>query len=147
MKTSPASTALTIKDMPSNYGTLCRSVWLPRPIRNNEDHAAALAAIGPLWGHEADMNQDQSDWFELVADLIADHEASSEKKTKPLPVTKRLAGLLEAHAMKAADLGRLLELEPSMGSKIINGTRQLTIAHIRKLAHHFAMPVDYFLEA
>lgn len=46
----------------------------------------------------------------------------------------------------AADLGRRLELEPSMGSKIVNGTRQLTTAHIRRLARHFALPADYFLE-
>lgn len=145
MKTRTTSPALTFKTMPNDYGTLCRSIWLPRPIRDKADHAAALAAIEPFWGHENDMNQDQADWFELVADLIADHETRTEKKAKPLPVTKRLAGLLEAHAMKAADLGRLLGLEPSMGSKIVNGTRQLTTAHIRKLAHHFALPADYFL--
>jgi antitoxin component HigA of HigAB toxin-antitoxin module len=147
MKTRTASSARSFKALPADYGELCRSVWLPRPIRDKADHAAALAAIHPFWGHETAMNQDQSDWFELVADLIADFEARTEKKAKPLPVTQRLAGLLEAHGMKAADLGRLLELEPSMGSKILHGTRQLTTAHIRKLAHHFAMPVGYFLDA
>lgn len=147
MKTRAASQPLTFKTMPSDYVALCRSVWLPRPIRDHTDHAAALAAIEPLWGHEADMNEDQADWFELVADLIAQYEAGTEKKSKPLPVRKRLAGLLEAHAMKAADLGRVLELEPSMGSKILKGTRHLTTAHIRKLADHFALPADYFLEA
>ena len=55
------------------------------------------------------------------------------------------AALLDAHGMKAADFGRLLELEPSMGSKLINGTRQLTAAHIRALAAHFALPAEYFL--
>lgn len=133
--------------MPDDYPTLCRSVWLPRPIRDKTDHSAALAAIEPLWGHEQAMNRDQADWFEMVADLIADYEASIEKKTKRLPVAKRLAGLLQTHDMTAADLGRLLGLEPSMGSKIINGTRQLTTAHIRKLARHFMLPADYFLEA
>lgn len=147
MKTRTAATARSFKAMPGDYGELCRSVWLPRPIRDKADHAAALAAIRPFWGHEATLNRDQSDWFELVADLIADFEARTEKKARPLPVTRRLAGLLEAHGMKAADLGRLLELEPSMGSKIMNGTRQLTTAHIRKLSRHFAMPVDYFLDA
>jgi antitoxin component HigA of HigAB toxin-antitoxin module len=85
--------------------------------------------------------------LEMVADLIADYEATKEQKAKPLPVPKCLAGLLEAHSMTAADLGRLLELELSMGSKILNGTRQLTTAHIRRLARHFALPADYFLEA
>lgn len=134
----------SFKTLPGDYDTLCRAVWLPRLIRDKVDHAAALAAIEPLWGYEKAMTKDQADWFELVADLIGDYEASTEKKTKPLPVAVRLAGLLEAHAMKAADLGRLLE--PSMGSKIVNGTRQLTTTHIRKLARHFALPADYFLE-
>jgi len=147
MKTLATSPAPSSKTMPDDYGALCRSVWLPRPIRDKADHAAALAAIESLWGHEKGMNQDQADWFEMVANLIADYEAGTEKKSKLLPVTKRLAGLLEAHGMTAADLGRLLELEPSMGSKIVNGTRQLTTTHIRKLARHFALPADYFLEA
>ena len=132
--------------MADDHGALCRSVWLPRPIRDKADHAAALAAIEPLWGHEKAMNQDQADWFEMVANLIAEYVAGTEKKSKPLPVTKRLAGLLEAHGMTAAGLGRLLVLEPSMGSKIVNGTRQLTTTHIRKLARHFALPTEYFLE-
>lgn len=146
MKTRATSPTTSFKTMPDDYDTLCRSVWLPRPIRDKVDHVAALAAIEPLWGHEKAMNQDQTDWFELVADLIADYEARTEKKSKPLPVTQRLAGLLETHGMTAADLGRLLELEPSMGSKIVNGTRQLTTTHIRKLARHFALPAGYFLE-
>lgn len=146
MKTLATSPAPSFETMPDDYGALCRSVWLPRPIRDKADHVAALAAIEPLWGHEKAMNQDQADWFEIVANLIADYEAGTEKKSKPLPVKKRLAGLLEAQGMTAADLGRLLELEPSMGSKIVNGTRQLTTTHIRKLARHFALPADYFLE-
>jgi antitoxin component HigA of HigAB toxin-antitoxin module len=92
------------------------------------------------------MTRDQSDWFELVANLISDYESGTKEKVKPLPVTKRLIGLLEAHAMKAADLGRLLELEPSMGSKIVNGTRHLTTAHIRKLVRHFALPAGFFID-
>ena len=49
--------------------------------------------------------------------------------------------------MMAAGLARLLGLEASMGSKIMNGTRQLSAAHIRKLARHFALPADCFLSA
>lgn len=132
--------------MPGDYTSLCRNVWLPRPIRDKTDHAAAIAAIEPCWGYENAMNKDQTDWFELVADLIGHYEAQLEKKRgNPIPLTDRLAGLLEAHDMKAADLARLLQLEPSMGSKIVKGTRQLTTAHIKKLSRHFRMPADYFL--
>lgn len=127
--------------LPEDYASLCRKVWLPRPIHDEQEHAAALAAIEPLWGREEEMNEDQADWFKLAADLISDYEERARPKRKPLP--RRLAGLLEAHGMTAADLGRLLE--PSMGSKIMNGARQLTAAHVRKLARHFALPADYFL--
>jgi hypothetical protein len=44
-----------------------------------------------------------------------------------------------------ADFGRLLELQPSMGSKIITGSRQRTAAHIRSLPAHFALLGEYFL--
>jgi HTH-type transcriptional regulator / antitoxin HigA len=147
MKTRTPSPAPTLKSLPTDYARLCRTIWLPRPIHDRAEHAAAMAAIAPLWGHEEAMNEDQTDWFKLVADLIADYEERISPKSKPLPLARRLAGLLEAHGMTAADLGRLLDLEASMGSKIMNGNRQLTAAHIRKLARHFALPADYFLEA
>lgn len=137
---------IPFKSLPREYSALCRDVWLPRPIRDKIDYQAALDALAPLWGHEQSMNRDQSDWFALVADLVGEWEDTHDgKKTAPLPLAQRLTGLLEAHSMTAADLGRLLELEASMGSKIINGTRQLTAAHIRKLSAHFALPADYFL--
>lgn len=145
MKTPTASKRSSAKALPTDYATLCRAVWLPRRIHDKADHEAALAAIAPLWGREHSMTADQADWFALVADLIADYEDSIEKKSKPLPLAKRLGALLEAHDMRAADLGRLLDLEPSMGSKLINGTRQLTASHIRALSARFAMPAEYFL--
>jgi len=147
MKARTPTPASSFQGMPNDYGTLCRSIWLPRPIRDKTDHSAALAAIQPMWGHEQAMNRDQADWFEMVADLIAEYEAGTERKPRHLPVTKRLAGLLESHGMVSADLGRLLGLEPSMGSKIMKGTRQLTTAHVRTLARHFGLPADYFIEA
>lgn len=135
----------TFKSLPRDYSALCRNVWLPRPIRDKAEYQAALDALAPLWGHEKNMSRDQADWFVLVADLVAEWEDAHTKKSPPLPLAKRLSGLLESHEMSAADLGRLLDLEASMGSKIINGTRQLTAAHIRKLSAHFALPAEYFL--
>jgi len=145
MKTRTPSSVPSFAVLPEDYSSLCRSVWLPRPIHDKSEHAAALAAIDPLWGRETEMNRDQTDWFKLVADLIVDYEKRAGPKRKALPLVRRLAGILEAHGMTAADLGRLLDLEASMGSKIMNGTRQLTAAHIRTLARHFALPADYFL--
>ena len=143
MKTQTADREF--KSLPRDYTALCRDVWLPRPIRDKTDYQAALDALAPMWGHEKAMTTDQADWFSLVADLVGEWEDTHTKKAAPLPLAKRLAGLLEANGLKAADFGRLLELELSMGSKIINGTRQLTAAHIRRLSAHFALPAEYFL--
>lgn len=146
MKTlTKAKSKTTRGALPTDYSSLCRSVWLPRPIHDKAEYDAALAAVEPLWGREAQMTPDQADWFSLVTDLISDYEATTEKKAKPPALPKRLTALLDAHSMTAADLGRFLGLEPSMGSKLIRGTRQLTTAHIRKLAEHFALPAEYFL--
>lgn len=49
--------------LPEDYASLCRKFWLPRPIHDAHEHAAALAAIEPLWGLEEEMNEDQADWF------------------------------------------------------------------------------------
>lgn len=147
MKTRTTSPQLSPAKLPEDYTNLCRKVWLPRPIHDKQEHTAALAAIEPLWGREEEMNEDQADWFKLAADLVSDYEERAAPKRKLPPLARRLAGLLEAHGMTVADLRRLLELEPSMGSEIKNGARQLTAAHVRKLARHFALPAEYFLES
>lgn len=118
-------------------------MWLPRPIHDKAQHEAAKDAIAPLWGLEHRMTADQADWFALVTDLIADYEDRTGKRAKPL--AKRFAVLVDAHAMTAADFGRFLGLEPSVGSKLINGSCQFTAAHIRALSEHFALSVEFFL--
>lgn len=83
----------------------------------------------------------------LADDTPARRRSSRGPRPRALPLSRRLSGLLEGHGMTAADLGRLLDLDPSMGSKIVNGDRQLTAAHVRKLARHFALPAEFFLES
>ena len=123
MKTHTPLPTPSFESLPTDYASLCRQIWLPRPIHDDVEHSAALAAIEPLWGHEEAMNGDQTDWFKLVADLIAQYEDGQEPQQKPLPLNRRNAGMLEAHSLSAADLSRRLDLESSMGSTILKGTR------------------------
>jgi len=55
-----------------------------------------------------------------------------------------LRSLMEDHAMSASDLGRLLG-NRSLGSLILNGRRQLSKAHIKKLSEHFGLSPAAFL--
>jgi len=147
MKTQSNIAGEPFEKLPKDYVSLCRDRWLPRPIHDEVDLEAAMSALKPCWGREEEMNSDQSDWFQLVTSVVAGFQEQQAKAPQALPIQDRLAGLIEAHGMSAADLGHLLGLESSMGSKILKGARSLTVSHIQKLSEHFGMPADYFLDA
>jgi hypothetical protein len=44
-----------------------------KPIRDDKTHAAAVAVV-TLLAETGELNQDQSDYFDVLTDLIADHE-------------------------------------------------------------------------
>lgn len=77
-------------------------------------------------------------------DVAYKYEEQTEKIGKDLGPLDILRHLMAEHEMNASDLGRLLN-ERSLGPKILNGTRELSKAHIRKLAQHFGVPADLFL--
>ena len=53
--------------------------------------------------------------------------------------------LLAENDMNASDLARLLGVHASMGSKILNGDRSLTVEHLRKLAARFLVRPELFM--
>lgn len=48
--------------------------------------------------------------------------------------------LLDESGMNASDLARLLGVHASLGSKILNGDRALTLKHVRKPNHNNKLP-------
>jgi len=53
--------------------------------------------------------------------------------------------MIEENGMSAAVLSRLLGADRSLGVRILNGDRNLTIEHIKKLAQRFQVPMETFL--
>ena len=70
-----------------------------------------------------------------------EYEAIDVSGLTPIDVLRHL---MEQRGMNASDLGRLLG-ERSLGPKILNGDRELSKAHIRKLMEHFGVAGDLFL--
>ena len=110
------------------------------PARN-----VALMAAGT-----ALTDTDRADWLASMASLLGECAARGEPVVVSCSALKRryrdqLRAACPSLRLVPELSTRLLELEPSMGSKIINGTRQLTAAHIRRLSAHFALPAEYFL--
>lgn len=130
-------------DMPKDYGTLCREIFLPRPIHDDVTSEDAFEAAFPLMGAEGRMTRDQEDWLEMMSDIIAAYEDEHEKplpKSKPENVLRHLTE--DARGWRGADLARFLGLHPTMGAKLLRGERKLTVDHIRKLAKEFNVSAD-----
>jgi HTH-type transcriptional regulator / antitoxin HigA len=127
---------LTHDDIPDRYSELV-GLFMPRPLHDEVDYRNALAVLDAMAGFE--MNADQEDYFEAVATFVekyeAEHHAIEQSRMKPVELIR---SLMDEHGMSESDLGRLLG-DRSLGHRILSGERELSKAHIRILAEHFAL--------
>jgi HTH-type transcriptional regulator/antitoxin HigA len=129
-------------DMPRDYRGLF-ALHMLRPIHDKVDYGNALEILDAMAGH--DYNPDQDDYFEALAVLAEAYETShlpGLPSKRGLPLLKHLVA---ENGMTAADLSRLLGADRSLGVRILNGDRNLTVDHIKKLALQFHVPVGLFL--
>jgi len=135
-------TKLTFKDLPRNYQGLL-ALHMLRPIHDKVDYGNALEILDAMAGHA--MSADQDDYFEALALLVEAYESAhlpGLPAKRGLPLLKHL---IEENDMSAADLSRLLGSDRSLGVRILNGERNLTIDHMKKLAARFHVPMGIFL--
>ena len=121
--------------VPKNYRGLCQR-YVPRPLHDATDYAAARQAIEPLVGFSDRLTADQADYIEAVSTFIEAYDRTRVKWPKGAPLDT-LNFLLEQYNLTAADLSRLLGADRSLGPKILRGERRLTVDHIRVLAKHW----------
>ncbi|MSU61564.1 MAG: hypothetical protein EXS31_04065 [Pedosphaera sp.] len=130
------------EDVPDTYTALC-GLHLPRPIHNAAEQRAASAVVEALAGFP--LNSEQEDFLEAVAHFVDEYDRTH---AKPLPAPGGLAvlkHLLAEHGLKAADLSRMLGGSRNLGAMILRGERNLTLAHVRKLAAHFQVSAEVFI--
>ena len=132
-RTRTSTVAATPFDqLPKDYLALCQS-YVPRPLHDAADYAAACQAIEPLAGFADQLTDDQTDYLAAVSTFIEAYDQTRVKWPKGTPLDT-LNFLLEQHDLTAADLSRLLGVNRSLGPKILRGERRLTADHIRLLA-------------
>jgi HTH-type transcriptional regulator/antitoxin HigA len=136
------ATGQALRGLPETYEGLAR-LHLPRPVHDAAEYDNAVEMIGRLAGHR--LNRDQEDYLEALSLLVEEYER------RRLPINRRamtplgaLKFLLEQNGMGASDLGRLLG-NRSLGSAILRGKRELSKAHIRRLADRFKVRPGLFL--
>lgn len=126
-----------------DYYTLLEQFPL-KPIRDDKTHASAVAVVTML-AQAGQMNQDQSDYFDVLSDLISAYENRNWPiDTSDSTVPQIIESFMEDHGMSQSDLGRLLG-ERTMGHKILSGKRQLTVSQVKKLAETFKVSPKLFM--
>jgi HTH-type transcriptional regulator/antitoxin HigA len=91
------------------------------------------------------LTKGQELYMETLVQLVQAYEAAHHA-IKPLKGIAALRHILVAHRINASGLAALLGVHASMGSKILNGERALTVAHIKLLAARFKVRPDTFLD-
>jgi HTH-type transcriptional regulator/antitoxin HigA len=85
--------------------------------------------------------------METLVQLVQAHEAEHHAiDVSGIRGIDSLRHLLTENQMDASDLARLLGVHASMGSKILNGERSLTVEHLRKLAARFKVRPELFID-
>jgi HTH-type transcriptional regulator / antitoxin HigA len=140
MKSNDAN--LTFAKLPRSYNALCR-LLPPRPIHSRSDYQRVTEVADVIAGH--DLNTDQQDYFDLLCRLIEDWEQPRVSKPKATSL-EVLNSLLEAHQMTPTDFSKLLGVHRTLGPMILRGERKLTLKHVKKLAAHFGLSTDAFID-
>jgi HTH-type transcriptional regulator/antitoxin HigA len=127
--------------LPKSYGDLV-AMLPPRPIHDDVDLANATEMTDRMAGF--DLNADQEDYLEALSTFVEAYEAQrfpiDDSRITPLDALK---ALLAEHDMTASDLGRLLG-NRTLGAAILGGRRNLSKAHIKKLAQNFKVDPGLF---
>lgn len=129
-----------------SYMALIRRFPL-HPIRNKADYEAASVVLDRLvLRDEDDLDAGERDYLETLEMLIEayddEHFRIGTDNRTPL---QRLEYVLEQSGTTPAKLMKILGVSQSLVSLILNGKRELTKAHILKLAAHFKLEPSYFL--
>ena len=129
--------------LPKSYPALC-GILLPRPIRDAVDYAnvAEVADAMVLW--QDDFTSDQRDYFDLLCSLMEEYDSEHVKWPK-LHGCDMIQHLMEEQNLTAADLSRILGGSRNLGAMILRKERNLTLNHVRKLAHYFKVSPELFI--
>ena len=117
----------------------------PRPIKTEADYQAVQAQIDQLID-QADLSLAEQDYLDLLGTLLWEYEARHENRADyALRGVALIKGLMELHNLKQQDLTPIFKTK-SITSAVLNGKRQLTAEHIKRLAVFFNIQHSLFFE-
>jgi HTH-type transcriptional regulator/antitoxin HigA len=111
-----------------------------RPLRNEADYRAALAAIEIYFDNEPTPGTAAADRFDLLALVIEDYESKRWPIEPPDPVDA-IRYRMETGDFSQADLGRLIGSR-QRASDILARKRRLTMQMAWKLHREWGIPAE-----
>jgi HTH-type transcriptional regulator / antitoxin HigA len=118
----------------------------PLAIRDEVGHENTLEMIDKLMRIDR-LSRDQGDYMETLVELVEAYEAKHHAiDTSDLTGRQMLRFVLDQTGLSASDLARMLDIHPTMGSKLLKGERRLTWDHAKILAGHFKLEPAVFMD-
>ena len=143
--TMPNLSGVSYQDIPVTYAQLL--LWYPiKSIHDEAEYDAAVKIAGALAVYDH-LNEDQERYLDTISTLIEAYEDHHIAFDWPeMSGIEILKGLIEEHGMTTSDFARLIGVHRSLGTRILNGERNLTVAHIRVLADRFKVSPELFMK-
>jgi HTH-type transcriptional regulator / antitoxin HigA len=109
-----------------------------KPIRTEEDYAAALVEVQRLWG--APAGTPRGDRLDVLATLIDAYEAEHDPMEPPDPIDA-IRFRMEQQGLSRKDLEGLIGTRTRI-AEVLNRRRGLSINMIRRLHEHLGIPAE-----
>ena len=97
---------------------------------------------------EDDLDAGERDYLDALTSLVESYEAANYRVGPDgLLPHQRVKWLAEESGLSQARLAKLLGVGQPLVSLILQGERELTLSHVRKLADYFHVNPRYFIKA
>jgi antitoxin component HigA of HigAB toxin-antitoxin module len=131
--------------LPKSFEQLVR-IMPPMAIRDDVHHRNVIQMIDELMQIDR-LSLGQSNYLETLVELVEAYEAKQHAiDVSKLTAVQMLKHVLDESGMSGSDLARLLDMHPTMGSKILKGERRLTWDHAKILATRFKVAPTLFMD-
>ncbi len=130
--------------LPTTYNELV-AIMVPRAIDDDMQMENFVEMIDNLMSRKR-LTKDQSSYMETLTQLVEAYEEEHHSiDVSDITGLDTLKYLVEQHEMRAKDLSEVLGLSVSVGSKILSGSRDLTVSHMKTLGDYFSVSPEVFL--
>jgi HTH-type transcriptional regulator/antitoxin HigA len=129
---------------PSAYIELLKA-FPPRPIASEEEFVATQEVIDSLIDR-GKLTPDEQDYLNVLGTLVYEYEQLHYEPIPDIQGVELIEALLTEFDLRQKDLVPIFKTE-SIVCAVLNGQRQLTVNHIRKLADFFHISPAAFFES